>query len=389
MNSQDESASSESQKKIPLVSQQSSSQSNEANGTKEKILFLIKRKSEKTQNEVKISYETDVLERTIENEEEKSNLMKLIKNILLSCNISYFIYATNKLFGYFKSLFLYNLVYFIGVNLIMKWVYKEKGKGKDKDTEKSPSLILSILLFNIPELLIIFLYHRKILRKTSRSIFLLFSYLNERISYIFNNDSYNNYICHVDQQTYDIYLIKKDQKNEKEEQIYFTNEELLSKDTFFDSVIAYPNANFEDFDFNNLNETEEVLFQNIFDLINNIEKKIKEDNSIYSTICSFTGNLSYNFASKLKVLYSLGLKVGNFLLDQIYLNNYKVKNQRNNLIEEKTRDFNQKNMIKGYFLAINEYVILLFRIKEKYKSFDESYDTLYKESQNLFKQYFD
>ena len=99
--------------------------------------------------------------------------------------------------------------------------------------------------------------------------------------------------------------------------------------------------------------------------------------------------MSYNFASKLKVLYSLGLKVGNFLLDQIYLNNYKVKNQRNNLIEEKTRDFNQKNMNKGYFLAINEYVILLFRIKEKYKSFDESYDTLYKESQNLFKQYFD
>ena len=389
MNSQAESESSESQKKTPLVSEQSSSQSNEANEPNKKILFLIKRKSEKTQNEVKISYETDVLERTIENEEEKSNLMKLIKNILLSCNISYFIYATNKLFGYFKSLFLYNLVYFIGVNLIMKWVYKEKGKGKDKDTEKSPSLILSILLFNIPELLIIFLYHRKILRKTSRSVFLLFSYLNERISYIFNNDSYNNYICHVDQQTYDIYLIKKDQKNEKEEQIYFTNEELLSKDTFFDSVIAYPNANFEDFDFNNLNETEEVLFQNIFDLINNIEKKIKEDNSIYSTICSFTGNLSYNFASKLKVLYSLGLKVGNFLLDQIYLNNYKVKNQRNNLIEEKTRDFNQKNMIKGYFLAINEYVILLFRIKEKYKSFDESYDTLYKESQNLFKQYFD
>ncbi len=389
MNSQAESESSESQKKTPLVSEQSSSQSNEANEPNKKILFLIKRKSEKTQNEVKISYETEVLERTIENEEEKSNLMKLIKNILLSCNISYFIYATNKLFGYFKSLFLYNLVYFIGVNLIMKWVYKEKGKGKDKDTEKSPSLILSILLFNIPELLIIFLYHRKILRKTSRSVFLLFSYLNERISYIFNNDSYNNYICHVDQQTYDIYLIKKDQKNEKEEQIYFTNEELLSKDTFFDSVIAYPNANFEDFDFNNLNETEEVLFQNIFDLINNIEKKIKEDNSIYSTICSFTGNLSYNFASKLKVLYSLGLKVGNFLFDQIYLNNYKVKNQRNNLIEEKTRDFNQKNMIKGYFLAINEYVILLFRIKEKYKSFDESYDTLYKESQNLFKQYFD
>ena len=269
----------------------------------------------------------------------------------------------------------------------MKFVSKKK--EKEKEIEKPPSLILALLLFNVPELLIIFFYRRPILRKTSKSIIFLFSYLNERISYVFNNDPNNNFICQVDQQTYDIYLIKKDPANKNEKQLYFTKEELLSKDTFFDSVIAYPNANFEDFDFNNLSQTEEGLFQNIFDLINDIEKKIKDDNSLYGAIASFMGNLAYNFSTKFKVLYSLGLKLGNFLIEQIYLNNYSLKKQRKSLIEEKTKEFNKKNMASGYFLAINESVILLFRIKEKYKSFVESYNILYNDSQALLKQYFD
>ena len=46
-------------------------------------------------------------------------------------------------------------------------------------------------------------------------------------------------------------------------------------------------------------------------------------------------------------------------------------------------------MPKGYFLAVNEYVILLFRIKEKYKNFDESYNILRKKSQKLLGNYFD
>jgi hypothetical protein len=101
------------------------------------------------------------------------------------------------------------------------------------------------------------------------------------------------------------------------------------------------------------------------------------------------GNLAYNFSTKFKVLYSLGLKLGNFLIEQIFLSNYLFKKQRNSLIEEKTKEFNQKNMANGYFLAINESVILLFRIKEKYKSFVESYNILYNDSQALLKQYFD
>lgn len=43
----------------------------------------------------------------------------------------------------------------------------------------------------------------------------------------------------------------------------------------------------------------------------------------------------------------------------------------------------QKDMKEGYFLYINDYVILLFRIKDEFKSFDESYNILFKQSQNI------
>ena len=84
----------------------------------------------------------------------------------------------------------------------------------------------------------------------------------------------------------------------------------------------------------------------------------------------------------------MGCKLGGFLIRDIYLQNYVFISERKKLIEEKTKDFNKKHMKEGYFLAINDYVILLFVIKEKYKSYDESYTILNEESQNLLKKYF-
>ena len=170
--------------------------------------------------------------------------------------------------------------------------------------------------------------------------------------------------------------------------MYFHNEQLLSKDTFFDSVISYPNENFGDFDFNNLKENEELMFQEIFSLINEVEKKIKEENSFTNSISSLISNLSFTNAIKFNILYSLGCKLGGFLIRDIYLQNYVFISERKKLIEERTKEFNQKHMKEGYFLAINDYVILLFVIKENYKSYDESYTFLNEESQNLLRRFF-
>lgn len=382
-NSQSESSAPPSQPKSPEQPNLEQSTSSQKDEPKKKIAIFIERKSEKTPNELKISYDTSILEKTINNEEQLSNLMKLIKKILLSCNISYFIYATNKIFNSLKSLFAYNIIYFIAINILLNFLYK------NKSDEKNYSILSALILFNIPELLIIFFYRKKILGKIGRSIVLLYSYLNERIIYIYNKDPNNKYVCHIDQKTYNLFILEKDNtQEEKEKNLYYTDEKLLAKDTFFDSVIAYSNANFGDFDFNNLTEKEEAMFQDIFELINNIEKKIKDDNSLLSTVATLMGNISYNNASKFNVLYALGLKLGSFLIDDIYLNQYAKRSSRNKLIEEKTKEFNQKHMEEGYFLALNEHVILLFRIKENYKSFDESYNILYNESQNLFKKFF-
>jgi len=382
-NSQSESSAPPSQPKSPEQPNLEQSTSSQKDEPKKKIAIFIERKSEKTLNELKISYDTSILEKTINNEEQLSNLMKLIKKILLSCNISYFIYATNKIFNSLKSLFAYNIIYFIAINILLNFLYK------NKSDEKKYSILSALILFNIPELLIIFFYRKKILGKIGRSIVLLYSYLNERIIYIYNKDPNNKYVCHIDQKTYNLFILEKDNtQEEKEKNLYYTDEKLLAKDTFFDSVIAYSNANFGDFDFNNLTEKEEAMFQDIFELINNIEKKIKDDNSLLSTVATLMGNISYNNASKFNVLYALGLKLGSFLIDDIYLNQYAKRSSRNKLIEEKTKEFNQKHMEEGYFLALNEHVILLFRIKENYKSFDESYNILYNESQNLFKKFF-
>lgn len=366
----------------------------EDNGEKEKkekkeIIkeALIFRLNKKTENELLISYDSDiVINKIADNEEEKNNLQKLVRNILLSCNFSYIIYSSNKFFGYFRALFFYNIFYFIIVSHVFSFI--SNTKRKEKEEEVNVSIIKKLILFNVPEILLILFYRRKELGKIKTSLIFLYSYLNERICYVFNNDQKNKYISSINQNTYDILLTRKDEEDPKDQKFYLQKLQYLSKDTFFDSVISYPNENFGDFDFNNLEENEELMFQEIFTLINEVQKKIKEDNSFTNYISSLISNLSFTNAVNFNILYSLGCKLAGFLIRDIYLQNYAFISQRKKLIEEKTNEFNQKHMKEGYFLVINDYVILLFVIKEQYKSYDESYTILNEESQKLLKRFF-
>ena len=352
-----------------------------------KKAILIERKTEKKENELLINYDLSNLQYlSIESEEERTEIKKLINNILLSSNFSFMIYAFNKIFGFLKSLLFYNIFYFIGIKLIYTIL---QSKNEEKVEPKAP-IWKRLLLFNLPELIIIFYYHKRRLTKINTAIYSLFSYLNERISYVFNSNKNNNYLCQVDQNNYNIYLIeKKDNDLKKEDIIYMNKPEILAQDTFFDSVIAYPNFNFEDFDFNNLTQEEENMFQDIFTLINDIEKKIKEEYSLYNTIGTICSNISFNNSSNYNIMSALALKVVSFFILEIFLNVVKKRKKRNELLDEKEREFNEKNMKNGYFLAVNEYVILLFRIKEDFKNFDEAYNELYQKGQELLTFYFE
>ena len=352
-----------------------------------KKAILIERKTAKKENELLINYDLSNLQYlSIESEEERTEIKKLINNILLSSNFSFMIYAFNKIFGFLKSLLFYNIFYFIGIKLIYTIL---QSKNEEKVEPKAP-IWKRLLLFNLPELIIIFYYHKRRLTKINTAIYSLFSYLNERISYVFNSNKNNNYLCQVDQNNYNIYLIeKKDNDLKKEDIIYMNKPEILAQDTFFDSVIAYPNFNFEDFDFNNLTQEEENMFQDIFTLINDIEKKIKEEYSLYNTIGTICSNISFNNSSNYNIMNALALKVVSFFILEIFLNVVKKRKKRNELLDEKEREFNEKNMKNGYFLAVNEYVILLFRIKEDFKNFDEAYNELYQKGQELLTFYFE
>ena len=90
---------------------------------------IIHRLYQKTENELLIKYDSEpIINKIADNEEEKNNLKQFIRNILLSCNFSYLIYSSNKFIGYFKSLFFYNIFYFIIVGYAFSFINNRKKK---------------------------------------------------------------------------------------------------------------------------------------------------------------------------------------------------------------------------------------------------------------------
>ena len=348
--------------------------------------ILIARKTERKENELITNYDHGNIQYlNIKSDEEKSNILKLINNILLSCNFSFTMYAVNKIFGYLKSLFFYNIFYFFGIKLIYKFLDNKK---EEKILPKA-SRWKRLLLFNIPELILIFYYHKRKLTKINTAIYSCFTFLNEKISFEYNRNEQNNYLCQVNQKDFNIYLIPKEENNQSEKIMYLNNPEKLEKDSFYDRVIAYPNVNFEDFDFNNLTEDEEKMYQDIFTLINEVEKKLKEEYSLYNTIGTICSNLSYNNSTNYNIRNALVFKIVSFFILEIYLNSIKKRKRRKVLFEEKQSEFNEKNMKNGYFLALNEHVILLYKIKDEYKNFDEAYNELYNKCKKFMRHYFE
>ena len=351
--------------------------------TKEGIDAIIMKKIHKREkdDDVSNSYDTSQIDSLSIETEEKERLLKLSKKVLLAHSSAHSISALKKLFGYIKSLFITNIFYFLIFGKLFSFIFKTK-----KEEKKHASIWLRLLLLNIPELIIIFFYRRKIIGKMYRALNALFCYLTNKIIYLYNSDSKNMCFCQLDEK-YNIYVLKKNGELEQKVDYSNNNKEFLAKETCFESVIAYPNCNFEDFDFKNLTKDEEKIVQEIFSLINNVENKVNEVGFLPKIVGYFAGNLSYKYSSELLVLKSLGAKLISFFLRDILLEKKKTK-KRNELFQERVKDFNQKNMNNGYFLVLNNDVILLFKIKEEYKSFDEHYSQLYDEGENLLKHFF-
>ena len=348
---------------------------------------LIERRTERKGDDFSVRYDLSKLQNlNFNSEEEKNDIKNLTKNILLSSHFSYIFYAFSKILGYLKSLFLYNIFYFIIMKIIFKLM---NSKDSQKFQSKAP-LWKKLIAFNLPDLLLIFYYHKRNLTKINTALYALFTFLNEKIVYAFNSDKSKNYLCQIDQNNFNIYLMKKGQKNIDEDSIiYIHNPEILEEDTFYKSVISYPNANFEYFNFNNLTQAETEMYEDIFTFINEVEKKIKEECQLYNSLGTVTSNLSYNNLSNYNIRYGLSFKLFSFIILEIVLTRITKRKRRKFLLEEKLRIFNEKNMKKGYFLVVNEYVILLFKIKDEYKNFEKSYDILSQKCKSFLEGYFE
>ena len=271
---------------------------------------LIERRTERKGDDFSVRYDLSKLQNlNFNSEEEKNDIKNLTKKILLSSHFSYIFYAFSKILGYLKSLFLYNIFYFIIMKIIFKLM---NSKDSQKFQSKAP-LWKRLIAFNLPDLLLIFYYHKRNLTKINTALYALFTFLNEKIVYAFNSDKSKNYLCQIDQNNFNIYLMKKGQKNIDEDSIiYIHNPEILEEDTFYKSVISYPNANFEYFNFNNLTQAETEMYEDIFTFINEVEKKIKEECQLYNSLGTVTSNLSYNNLSNYNIRYGLSFKLFSF-----------------------------------------------------------------------------
>ena len=164
---------------------------------------------------------------------------------------------------------------------------------------------------------------------------------------------------------------------------------ILFKNIFFDRVIAYPNEDFLEFDYSNIEENEKLMMNEIFKFISDINQNVKNNNwiSLYMT------KLAYHYScikcSQYFIIEGLLYKIVHLLL-LIFWDNPQIKKETNELINLRIKEFNEKNMPIGYFLAVNESVVLLFRIKDNYKNDNdnEAYDILYEKSQHILNKEF-
>lgn len=341
--------------------------------------LFIRRKMERVKTRLNLEYIIDPIEKEAIDESEKQDLIKFTNNILVSCNLNYYVYVVKEIINYFKSLFLCNLFYFIIISNALCRLFISVD-------EPSP-LWKRIIFLNLSDIIIILPYKIYNYLKNTSSINRIFAFLAEKICYEFNKDKNNKYNSYVEKEEYNILLYPKTEKEEDNYIPFMNSNYVLSKDIFFDRVIAYPNEDFLEFDYSNIEENEKLMMNEIFKFISDINQKVKNNNwiSLYMT------RLAYHYScikcSQYFIIEGLLYKIVHLLL-LIFWDNPQIKNETNELINLRVKEFNEKNISNGYFLAVSESVVLLFRIKDNYKNDNETYDILYEKSQHILNKEF-
>ena len=124
------------------------------------------------------------------------------------------------------------------------------------------------------------------------------------------------------------------------------------------------------------------LIAAIFLFITNIEKKILNENSVSLAATYSLKVYSFSKCAEIEIILGILLIIALIFLEKFY-DKPNLKKGKDNEMEIAIKDFNKNNMNNGYFLSVNDSVILLFRIKDEFKSYDESYNSLVDKSKEI------
>ena len=327
-------------------------------------------------------------------EDERLDLLILIKKVILSSNNSYYYFFMSKLKKEFLILMLKNLAFFCIINQIFKIVqfFSEdsllaKNYFKIFPNDNIKLRINRVLIFIIPELIILLLYKfPKYLRK-NKSILKLMHYINERYQYAFNNNTENDLICKVNNDSnFDIHIFIKTYFNTYNNlQLYTYPVKSLSKNIFFDYVIIHSNNILSRFNYMMCNNKEIEIIIKIFYEIKKFEKNFEKNNKnnlIYKLITIPAKSILELKGIKYNIIIILFLKTV-LLLFEIYLEKINIDDVKLIHYENIKKIINSEILKNGYFFDLNNDIIILYRIKSEYWSMEEYYNYLCSESSKL------
>ena len=327
-------------------------------------------------------------------DDKRLDLLILIKKVILSSNNSYYFFFLSKLKKEFLILILKNLAFFCVINQIFNIIqfFSEDSILAKKYFKLFPNdniklKINRVLIFIIPELIILLLYKfPKYLRK-NKSILSLMHYINERYQYAFNNNDENDLICKVNNDNkFDIHIfIKKYFDTNNNLKLYSNPIKSLSKNIFFDYVIIYSNNILSKFNYMMCNNKEIEIIIKIFYEIKKFEKNFEKNNKnnlIYKLITIPLKSIIELKGIKYNIIIILFLKTI-LLLFEVYLEKINIDDIKLIHYENIKKKINSEIVKNGYFFDLNNDIIILYRIKTEYSSMEDNYNYLCSESRKL------
>ena len=351
--------------------------------------FILKRSPESNYQNYDLA-KLDYIESINNDEEIRLKIVILIKKILLSSNNSYYHLFISKMIKKLFLLIVKNFIYFCVLEQIFNiiqlfWTDLLISKQYFKVFPKNKK-IYRLLIYTIPELLLIFLYSIPKFLKRNREILKLMFLINERYQYFFNNDITNNLICKVNNDNnFDIHIFIKNKFNIHNPRKYSNPIKALTNNIFYDYVIIFSNGLFHKFNYKMCNRKEIEILLQIFENIRNSEIKFQKMNKI---------NLTYKFIT-IPIKSILEIEIKNFniffliilktllLFFEAYMEKIYIYDNKLQYYEELKKEINKNIFNNGYYFDLNNDIVILYRIKEEYRSNEENYNYIYTGSNKL------